>query len=152
MAKKKEEWIDIVRVVPCEMDSDENNLGCKTFCWDHEENKSDWEIYEYTLRVALRQVGHKIKNLHKCYSVHWNNIGNNKILYVEFKTTITNEEWEIARKWNSDIYEEYVGCVTSAVACTCYECVGQGYTNNDELDDDDDDAQPVTEPTNEDPS
>jgi hypothetical protein len=107
MDKKKEQWIDLMTL--CKCSTHRNNF--MVFHYELPETTT----MHYTLRVALRSVGHKITNIET-------NIDSNcRVLEESYTTTITEQESnyadELYRKYLIEISEEYM--VSDDEECSC---------------------------------
>ena len=157
MTKKKEEWMDLMRL---KLYRERNfgtghavaaiqNPGCVTYIWDHEDTKIDQGAYEFNLRIALRQLGHKIRFVFNYLSRGYNESGYRKEMMIAYATTITEAELVVALKWEWEYKQENVKSKICSNSCDCPECWREDYIHGSDVesddDDNDDDEQPVRE-------
>lgn len=97
MPEQKENWIDLItlaqRIRWCD---------CCNVVKIEEVNVSNHEVYMYSLRVALRSVGHQIKKVNKYYNK------DNNLDIVAYETTISYDEFKEAMQHFDDwVHETY---------------------------------------------
>ena len=98
MDKKKEQWIDLMTLFKCA--SYPNNFMVFHYQYNKENPESITNTIHYTLRIALRSVGHKITNIETTFD------SNYSLLQESYTTTITEEESNYACKLLSKYHEE----------------------------------------------
>ena len=100
MNAKREEWIDLdILVTSCKYTS-QNKLYVYWQYSDKFPSPVDNNNH-YLLRQALRAVGHKIEMILSYYGQ------NDKLVQLEFHTTVTRDEYEVAQMFRREYADDH---------------------------------------------